>query len=106
MPVKIVALSGMVVMATAIAYASWYGDFSREGSLLLEMPWGFLSLVDVYVGFMLFSLWVAWREQSRIIAGAWIVAILLLGNLVSCLYLFLAATNCNGNMYQLLTGKK
>ena len=46
------------IMAVAIVVAMATGDFSAEGSLLLESPWGRMSLIDLYVGVALIFCWV------------------------------------------------
>ena len=52
---KIVALLGLLAMTVVLIYGFTMGDFFEEGRLLLTMPWGIVSLVDLYVGFTLFS---------------------------------------------------
>jgi hypothetical protein len=52
---KIIALIGVFAMTGILVYAFSSGNFSEEGSRLLSMPWGIVSLVDLYVGFILFS---------------------------------------------------
>ena len=48
---KLVAAVGLLAMGAALVYGFTVGDFAGEGSVLLSMPWGVVSLVDVYVGF-------------------------------------------------------
>ncbi len=36
----------------------------RKAAKLLAMPWGIVSLVDLYVGFALFSIWIVYREKA------------------------------------------
>jgi hypothetical protein len=81
---------GLGLMAVALVHGFTAGDFRAEGRTLLSIPWGRVSLVDVYVGFALFSGWVVYRERSASRAVAWIVLVATLGNLVSCLYVLLA----------------
>ena len=52
---KAIALLGLLAMTAVLIYGFTAGDFLAEGSRLLEMPWGIVSLVDLYVGFILFS---------------------------------------------------
>lgn len=40
------------------------GDFAADGAKLMALPWGIVSLVDLYVGFMLFSVWIVYLEKS------------------------------------------
>ena len=70
---KAIALLGTVAMAAVLVYGFTAGDFLVDGAELLHMPWGIVSLVDLYVGFALFSGWIAYRERSWLRAAAWIV---------------------------------
>jgi hypothetical protein len=84
-------------MAGALCYALAAGQFHIDVSRLLENPWGFATVVDVYVGFALFSCWVVWREARVTRAIAWVVLIMLGGNLVSALYLLVALRSSRGS---------
>ena len=88
--VKFLALAGTIVMFFTLTYGFIYGDFFREGSAIFSIAWGKVSLIDVYVGFFLFSGWVIFREQNKINAVLWIVSIMLLGNFITCLYTTIA----------------
>ncbi|MBN1955937.1 MAG: hypothetical protein JW900_12935 [Anaerolineae bacterium] len=48
---KIIAVVGILAMGGVLIYGFTVGDFSGEGQQLLSMPWGIVSLVDLYVGF-------------------------------------------------------
>lgn len=87
----------LITLIATIAYATSVGDFFREGSQLLEMPWGVVTLVDVYAGFALFSGWIVSRERRGWQAACWIVALLLLGNVVSCIYVLAALQGSRGD---------
>jgi hypothetical protein len=39
-------------MTAVLIYGFTVGDFAMEGKQLLSMPWGIVSLVDLYVGFV------------------------------------------------------
>lgn len=87
---RIIALTGTILMGTGILYAFTQGNFSGEGALLLTMPWGIVSLLDLYTGFALFSIWIAYREKSVIKAAVWIGLLMSLGFLAGSLYTLLA----------------
>ena len=89
---------GLLVMSGAFCYAFAAGQFYADGSRLLENPWGVATVVDVYVGFALFSCWVAWRETRFTKAIAWIVLIMLGGNLVSAIYVLIALRSSRGSI--------
>ena len=83
---KIISLLGVLAMTAALIYGFTIGDFSGEGSQLLSMPWGIVSLVDLYTGFILFSMWIIYREKALPIAIIWTVAMMTLGFFAGALY--------------------
>lgn len=87
---------GLVVMAAVLVYGFGWGGGWAEVDELLGHPWFIVSLFDVYIGFALFAAWIAWRERP-IVAAAWIVLLLALGNVVACLYALLAALKSDGD---------
>ena len=87
---KAVALLGFIAMSLALANGFINGDFSGEGSILLGMPWGIISLVDLYVGFTLFSGWIIYREGWNFKAAIWVLLMIVLGFFTGALYAFLA----------------
>ena len=51
---KALSVLGFLAMTGILVYGFTVGDFLGEGRQLLAMPWGVVSLVDLYVGFTLF----------------------------------------------------
>ncbi len=102
---KIISLLGVLVMGAAIANAFMNGDFSSEGSQLTSMPWGIVSLVDLYTGFILFSMWIIYRETSLPVAIAWTIAMMVLGFFTGALYAFLALQASNDDWRKFWLGK-
>jgi hypothetical protein len=94
---KVGAVLGILVMASILIYGFTVGDFSREGQVLLSMPWGIVALVDVYVGFLLFAGWIVYRERSALRSIVWVVLLLILGNLVASLYVLIALISSGGD---------
>ena len=101
-----VAGLGAIVMLAGILHGLAAGDIWTEGRALLGMPWGRVTIADLYVGFALFAAWVVAREPSRVRAGAWIAAVLTLGNLAACVYLFLAVRASGGDFKRLALGAR
>jgi|TARA_B110000495_G_C22497021_1_gene305446 hypothetical protein len=88
---------GAIVIAATIVYALVFGNFIPEAKTLLPLPWFQLSMVDLYLGFLLFGGWVLYREKSGTIAVCWIILLLLLGNVVACMYAIIAMMRSHGN---------
>jgi hypothetical protein len=87
---KLLALVGTAIMFFTLMYGFIYGNFFKEGNTLLSIAWGKVSLIDVYIGFILFSCWVLFREQNRLTAVIWVVIFMILGNFATCLYTTIA----------------
>ncbi len=102
---KIVALLGALAQGGILVYGFTKGDFVAAGSFFFHDPWGIVSLVDVYVGFTLFSMWVIYREKHLPVALLWVAAIMILGNFPAALYAFLALQNSDGNWRKFWMGK-
>ena len=83
---KMITFLGVIAMTAVLIYGFTVGDFSSEGSQLLSMPWGIVSLVDLYTGFILFSAWIIYREESLPVAILWTVAMMTLGFFAGSLY--------------------
>lgn len=102
---KIISILGILAMTAVLIYGFTIGDFSGEGSQLLSMPWGIVSLVDLYVGFTLFSMWIIYREKSLPIAILWTIAMMTLGFFAGSLYAFLALQTSGGDWRKFWLGK-
>ena len=94
---KVVALLGLVAMGGILIYAFTQGDFAGEGSVLLSMPWGIVSLVDLYVGFTLFSGWIIYRERSFVRSLVWVVLMMVMGFFTASLYTLIALQTSEGD---------
>jgi hypothetical protein len=83
---KILAIGFTIVMFLTLLYGFIWGDFFKEGSILVSLAWGKVSLIDVYIGFFLFSGWVLYREEKTAISVMWIISIMIFGNFITSLY--------------------
>ena len=101
---KILAIAGLVAMTVALANGFINGNFSQDGAALLANPWGVVSFVDLYVGFTLFSIWIAFREKSLPAAILWIVLMMVLGFFTGSLYLLLALIQAKGDWLAFFLG--
>ena len=103
---KAVALLGVLAMTGILIYAFTNGDFQGEGSILLSMPWGIVSLVDLYVGFTLFSGWIVYREKSLVRAAVWILFVMVLGFFTASLYTLVALQTSGGDWARFWMGNR
>jgi len=103
---KIISLLSWLTMTGILTYALTSGNFSAEGSKLLTMPWGIVSLVDLYVGFTLFSCWIIYREKAVLPSVIWVVLMMVLGFFTGALYTFIALQTSNGDWRKFWMGKR
>lgn len=103
---KIIALAGLLAMTVVLIYGFTQGDFLAEGTELLKMPWGIVSLVDLYVGFTLFSCWIAFREKDILPSLLWIILMMVLGFWTGALYTFIALQTSGGDWKRFWYGKR
>jgi hypothetical protein len=94
---KIIAILGLLAMSAVLIYGFTVGDFTGEGSQLITMPWGIVSLVDLYVGFILFSAWIVYREKSWLKTVIWVILMMILGFWAGSLYALLALVKSKGD---------
>jgi len=103
---KLVALLGLLAMTAVLIYGFTVGDFSGEGQVLLAMPWGIVSLVDLYVGFILFSGWIVYREKSLVRSIVWVFFMMVLGFFTASLYTLIALQTSGGDWRRFWMGSR
>ena len=92
-------------MFLTLVYGFIAGDFFEEGSILFSMAWGKVSLIDVYIGFFLFSAWIIYREEKLATAVLWILSIMILGDFITCLYATIALYKSQDNFKRFWLGQ-
>ncbi|MCB9419149.1 MAG: DUF1475 family protein [Ardenticatenaceae bacterium] len=103
---KLISFLGVLAMSAVLIYAFTTGDFGAEGSKLLAMPWGIVSLVDLYVGFILFAGWIIYRERSLLRAAVWILLLMVLGFFIGSLYTLIALFTSKGDWTRFWQGER
>jgi hypothetical protein len=103
---KAVAVLGLLSMTAVLIYGFTLGDFLGEGKRLLAMPWGIVSLVDLYVGFGLFSGWIVYRERSTIRSIPWVILMMVLGFWTASLYALIALQASGGDWRRFWMGRR
>lgn len=101
---KIVSFLGIIAMTVALINGFVQGDFGTEGSWIIANPWGIVSLVDLYVGFVLFAMWIYYRESSWIQRIFWISTLMILGFFIGALYVFIQLMKSDGNWNHFFLG--
>ncbi len=103
---KLMAVAGLLAMTAVLVYGFTVGNFSAEGARLLAMPWGIVSLVDLYVGFTLFSGWIVFREKAWLPALIWVILMMVLGFWAGALYTFIALQTSGGDWKRFWYGRR
>ncbi|MEQ6376365.1 DUF1475 family protein [Bacillaceae bacterium S4-13-58] len=82
------------------------GKIISQELAILDLTWGKMNAVDLYIGLFLFCMWIIYRERSTIQKILWIILILLMGNWTTSLYVFLAIRKSNGSWRQFFQGAR
>ena len=86
---RIIAGLGALVLALAIVWASMTAGQSLSEAVgwLVSEPWGVVSLIDLYLGFVLIAILIWVFEPNKLIALAFILPLPILGNVWSAVWL-------------------
>jgi len=96
-PIKAFAWFGLALMSAAIIYGFLYGDFSGEGRMFLNLVWGRVTMIDLYLSFGVFIIWILYRESNWIWKTTWTLFILTSGSFAICLYLLVTLYRSHNN---------
>ena len=100
------ALIGIIIMGFSIIYGFAMGDFTGEGSIILSIIWGKITLVDIYISFLVFTAWIIYREDNPGRSILWFILMMVLGSFTSCLYLYLNFRKSQGNWQKFWYGNR
>lgn len=103
--IRITAWVVVTVMAVAIIYGFSSGDFGDEASAIWALPWGKVSIIDLYAGLVIFGAWVAVRERSLGKVALWWVGLIVLGNFAAGAYVVRSSLN-SADLPELLLGER
>lgn len=81
-----------LVFVTILAATSWATSmlpFYKTPQALVTHPWFIATLVDTYLAFFTFWLWVAYKERTVVARVVWLVLIFALGNMAMAAYALL-----------------
>jgi hypothetical protein len=75
------ALPGLI-LAAAIVWAFGKADFWASGAAIIANPWGMVTLIDLYAGFIITGVIIAGLERWKAWAFVMLFVSLILGNVV------------------------
>ena len=79
----------LVTMLGATSWASLQCALWKTPQPVVVHPWFIATLFDTYFGFLTFYVWLAYKETGWFARIAWLVAILLLGNIAMSSYMLI-----------------
>ena len=85
---KLLFAAILIAMLAVTAWASLDRSVFQAGNLL-DDPWGVATLLDAYMGFLTFYVWVAYKETGLFGRVAWFVLIMALGNIAMAAYVLI-----------------
>ena len=93
-----IAFGGVLVtMLCATSWASCQCPLWKTPQALVTHPWFIATLFDCYFAFLTFYIWLAYKETGWFARAAWLVAILLLGNIAMSGYMLITLFRLPGN---------
>ena len=98
---KIISYFITLSMAGVIFWAQ--GKVTIFDSPIPDLPWGVVSLVDLYSGFTLFSIWIFYKEKV-IPAIVWTFFVMTLGSFTIALYVIYSINNSDGDIQKFFMG--
>lgn len=87
--VRIIAWLSLLIMAFMIVFSLSTGDFFEQGSILMGLVWGQMSLVDLYVAFLLVYIWIFYKETKILPRIIWAILLIVTGSLATALYILI-----------------
>ena len=100
---KLISYCIVAAMTVVILWAQ--SQVSIFDSPIPQLPWGIVSLVDLYAGFTLFGLWIAYKEPP-FKTFLWVIGLILLGNLTTAVYVVYSISKSNGDIAKFFLGEK
>jgi hypothetical protein len=76
------AIAALIAIAftALIVWASFRGDIGAEFAMISSLPWGKVSLTDLYLGFALYAAAVWLVEDKMSVRLLWALPVFVLGN--------------------------
>jgi uncharacterized membrane protein YobD (UPF0266 family) len=103
---KVLSLIGAIGFGALLVYGLATNTFFTEGSILSGLLWGQISLIDVYIMFIIFSFWIVYREKSVWKSIIWVILMMILGSFTACLYIFIAFMTARGDWKKFWLGNR
>ena len=83
------SLLGFVSFTAVLFWGFYVAEFWQESDEILQWTWGKIMLLDLYIGLIIFSVFIFYIEDSFFKPMFWSIFLLIGGNGIALLYLFL-----------------
>jgi hypothetical protein len=93
-PLRIALLAAAAILSGAIFWASQAAPFFAGFSTVLANPWGVVTLIDLYAGFLFAGALIWLIEPDKRLAATLILITLVLGNVVPLVWLAARGLRC------------
>ena len=99
---KVISYFISLAMISVILWAQ--NQTSLFDSIIPTLPWGIVSLVDLYSGFVLIAIWMIYREKYYT-SVVWVFFLMILGNLTTAVYVIYCINNSKNDIKKFFLGK-
>ena len=103
---KYLFLLGAILMGSSIVYGFAAGDFLGDGSAMLELLWGKITLIDIYLAFFVFAGWMFFREGLNAKSMVILLFIIVFGSFTICFYTFIVMHRADGDWHRFWFGRR
>jgi len=86
---KLIFTLALIAILSATTWASLQMPFWKTPQAVVGHPWFIATLVDTYLAFFTFWVWVAYKETSNLARLVWLLLIFALGNIAIAGYMLL-----------------
>ena len=86
---RIIFMFVLVTMLCTTSWASYQCALWKTPHEVVTHPWFIATLFDCYFGFLTFYAWLFYKEARWFARIAWLIAILLLGNIAMSTYMLI-----------------
>lgn len=89
----VTAVLGLALLG-AIVWASMnsgplHGSLVDQGGVMLTLPWGVVTLLDLYIGFAFMAVIIMLAERSWLVGLLWALPLFFLGNVWAAVWLLI-----------------
>jgi hypothetical protein len=97
---------GSLGMFVALINVFINGNLAVDGPKLLGNAWGIISLVDLYLGLILFAIWILVREKNIAVIVVLLALLMVLGFLAGSLYVLYNLKTSKGDWKKFFLGSR